>query len=213
MGPETAPATPPPPYPPPQPAPSRRRLTRSSRERLWAGVAGGLAEYFDIDPTLVRFLWIAATVVSGGLAIPVYILAWIIMPRDDRPSTTGQYPWRDWSQEFHSETQRLADEARRVAGEARETWRPNEPGPSVAPATPTPTPAVGFGPEPFYTADRPRHHARSPRSGGILLVGLGVLLLAANTGIFNWVEWRMMWPLIFIGLGVILLARQSDWGR
>ena len=122
MGPETAPATPPPPpYPPPQSAPSRRRLTRSSRERLWAGVAGGLAEYFDIDPTLVRFLWVAATVVSGGLAIPVYILAWIIMPRDDRPTINGQYPWREWSQEFHSETQRLADEARRVAGEARES--------------------------------------------------------------------------------------------
>ena len=208
MGPETAPATPPPPSPPAHPGPSRRRLTRSSRERLWAGVAGGLADYFDLDPTLVRFLWVAATVVSGGLAIPVYILAWIIMPRDDRPPATAQYPWRDWSQEFHSETQRLADEARRVAGETRETWRSSEP------VTPPPAaPPASFGPEPIYAVDRPRHHGRTPRSGGILLVGLGVLLLAANTGVFDWVEWRMMWPLIFIGLGVILLARQSDWGR
>ena len=51
---------------------------------MWAGVAGGLAEYFDLDPALVRLLWVAAAVVSGGLAVPVYILAWIILPRDDR---------------------------------------------------------------------------------------------------------------------------------
>jgi len=46
-----------------------------------------------------------------------------------------------------------------------------------------------------------------------VLVVLGILLLAANAGIFNWIEWRTMWPLIFIGLGVILLARQTGWRR
>src|SRR5262245_6587275 len=99
QGPElSAPHTPP---GPPAPAPHHpRRLTRSSRERMWAGVAGGLAEYFDIDPSLVRLIWVAAAVVSGGLAIPIYILAWIILPRDDRPpATSGPAAWRDWSQE------------------------------------------------------------------------------------------------------------------
>ena len=38
---------------------------------------------------------------------------------------------------------------------------------------------------------------------------LGVLLLAANAGVFSWIQWRTMWPVIFIGLGVILLGRQS----
>ena len=46
-----------------------------------------------------------------------------------------------------------------------------------------------------------------------MLVALGVLLLAANSGIFRLIDWHMMWPVIFIGLGVILLARQSRWGR
>lgn len=48
---------------------------------------------------------------------------------------------------------------------------------------------------------------------GVLLVGAGVLLLAANAGIFSWIEWRTMWPLIFIGLGLLLLAKQADLGR
>ena len=36
---------------------------------------------------------------------------------------------------------------------------------------------------------------------------------SANAGLFTFIDWRHMWPLIFIGLGVILLARQSGWGR
>src|SRR5918911_1300271 len=138
---------PPPPSPPPPPAypptapppPHPRRLMRSSRERMWAGVAGGMAEYFELDPSLVRLLWIAATVVSGGLAVPIYILAWIILPRDDRQPVDSAPAWRDWSQEFHSETQRLAEEARRMAGDVRDAsraWRaPDAPAPGVDPAT------------------------------------------------------------------------------
>src|SRR5437660_3416752 len=130
------PSSPPPSYPPyGPPPPSSRRLVRSSRERMWAGVAGGMAEYFDLDPALVRLLWVAAAVVSGGLAIPVYILAWVILPRDDRASDAGSHAWRDWSQEFHSETQRLADEARRMADDMRgssQSWR--APGATEPPA-------------------------------------------------------------------------------
>ncbi|MBV9121059.1 MAG: PspC domain-containing protein, partial [Chloroflexi bacterium] len=42
-----------------------RRLYRSTHDRMWAGVAGGLAEYFDIDPTLTRLLWVVATIVTA----------------------------------------------------------------------------------------------------------------------------------------------------
>jgi phage shock protein PspC (stress-responsive transcriptional regulator) len=200
---------------------------------MWAGVAGGLAEYFDIDPALVRLIWVAAAVVSGGLAIPVYILAWIILPRDDRPTYSGPPAWRDWSQEFHAETQRLAEEARRMAGEWNEPPYPpttadtsavsapaGESRPGHDPATdkgaPPPMPAREPAPADWWNApqtdmDPQRRHRGGPRSAGVLLVGLGVLLLAANAGIFSWIEWRYMWPLIFIGLGVVLLARQTDW--
>jgi len=176
---------------------------------MWAGVAGGMAEYFDLDPALVRHMWVAAAVVSGGLAVPVYILAWIILPRDDRAPTNGGHVWRDWSDEFHSETQRLADEARRMADDVRRA--PPKTGEESVGATAPPT-------EDWWRSERyverHRHHGRNhPRSTGILLVTLGVLLLAANAGIFSWIEWRTMWPVIFIGVGVLLLARQTGWGR
>jgi phage shock protein C len=240
-GPEITPA--PPPAPPPAPQ-SPRRLTRSSRERMWAGVAGGMAEYFDLDPSLVRLIWVAAAVVSHGLAIPLYILAWIILPRDDRPPADSHVRWRDWSQEFHAETQRLAQEARRVADEFQtspttpqsdepkrtpasskadapapeppaaqpQPWGPTTTWPS--PAEPAPTWSSTVEPAPTWSApsdiEQPRSNGGS-RGVGIVLVGLGALLLAANAGWFAWFSWSTMWPLIFIGLGVILLARQFDW--
>jgi phage shock protein C len=221
MGPEIEPAPPPPPPPAPH---APRRLTRSSRERMWAGVAGGMAEYFDLDPSLVRLIWVAAAVVSHGLAVPLYFLAWIILPRDDRSPKPGGVQWRDWSQEFHAETQRLAEEARRVASEFQGPTSTTE-----TPVEPTPTaepqPVTDKGPAPRYEPgasapwtssssgepapaptwstttdiDEPRRNGGSPRSAGVVLVGLGAFLLAANAGWFAWFNWGSMWP------------RQVDW--
>src|SRR4051812_25438335 len=111
QGPEiNAPPSPPSKSAPPPPPPRPRRLTRSAREKMVGGVAGGMAEYFDIAASLVRLIWVAAAVVSHGLAIPIYILAWILLPRDDRPpATSASAAWRDWSQDFHDETHRLAE--------------------------------------------------------------------------------------------------------
>jgi phage shock protein PspC (stress-responsive transcriptional regulator) len=188
---------------------------------MWAGVAGGLGEYFEIDPSLVRLLWVAATVVSGGLAVAVYILLWIILPRDDR-TIGGPGAWHDWSEEFHSETRRVAAEARRVADDVREashSWRApgqSEPPPSgenvTPPSTTTSTPSgedAWWRSQGYIEPQRPHHH--HTRSTGVVLVVLGVLVLAANAGAFNWVQWHTMWPVIFIGLGLILLGRQSGW--
>src|SRR5205085_8177113 len=57
--------------------PGPRRLFRSTRERMWAGVAGGMAEYFDLDPTLMRLIWVVGTVVTAGLLVAVYFVMWV----------------------------------------------------------------------------------------------------------------------------------------
>ncbi len=56
-----------------------RRLYKSRRDKMIDGVCGGIAEYFDIDATILRILWIL-TVVFGGTGIFLYIAAMIIMP-------------------------------------------------------------------------------------------------------------------------------------
>lgn len=56
-----------------------KRLYRSKTNRVIAGVCGGIGEYFNIDPTIVRLLWIMF-VFLGGSGILAYIIAWIIIP-------------------------------------------------------------------------------------------------------------------------------------
>jgi phage shock protein PspC (stress-responsive transcriptional regulator) len=56
-------------------------LHRSRQHRMIAGVIGGIAEYFDKDPTLLRILYILVSVISAAFpGIFVYILLWIIIP-------------------------------------------------------------------------------------------------------------------------------------
>ena len=58
-----------------------RTLTKSSTERMIAGVCGGLAEYFDLDPTLVRVGYVLLSVLSAGFpGLLVYIVMAVIMP-------------------------------------------------------------------------------------------------------------------------------------
>jgi len=58
-----------------------KRLYRSGKERILGGVCGGIAEYFNVDPTIIRLLWILF-VFGFGTGILAYIIAWIIIPRN-----------------------------------------------------------------------------------------------------------------------------------
>lgn len=58
-----------------------KRLHRSPNSRMVAGVLGGVAEYFNVDPTIVRVVYAAAAVVSAGFpGIILYCVAWAIIP-------------------------------------------------------------------------------------------------------------------------------------
>lgn len=63
------------------PPASRKLLVRSRSNRKIAGVCAGFAEYFDLDPTLVRIVWLLL-VIFGGCGLLAYIIAWIIMPEE-----------------------------------------------------------------------------------------------------------------------------------
>jgi phage shock protein C len=58
-----------------------RRLYRSSTNKVISGVCGGLGEYFDVDPTLLRLVAVVGVFASMGFLIPAYLLAWIILPQ------------------------------------------------------------------------------------------------------------------------------------
>jgi phage shock protein C len=63
-----------------------RRLTRSNKHKMIAGVCGGLAEYFGLDPTVVRVAYVLISIVSVAFpGILAYIILMFVMPSPDEP--------------------------------------------------------------------------------------------------------------------------------
>ena len=66
----------------------RKRLYRSRTDRMLFGVAGGFADWLDVDPAVVRIVW-ALLVFAGGAGFFLYIVAAIVMPEEPWPGTTA----------------------------------------------------------------------------------------------------------------------------
>lgn len=90
-----------------------KRLFRSEKSKIIGGVAGGLAEYFDIDPVIVRAAFIVSAF-AWGISIPAYIVMWIIIPVN--PNQKEQFqeiseetdsPHKDFSYETRKHNGRL----------------------------------------------------------------------------------------------------------
>ncbi len=59
-----------------------KKLMRSDNEKMVAGVCGGIAEYFDVDPTIVRLIYVLGSIFSVAFpGIIVYLILWVVMPQ------------------------------------------------------------------------------------------------------------------------------------
>lgn len=72
--------------PSPAPGPEQppyRLLRRSRSDRMLAGVCAGLARYLKVDPTLVRVGFAVLAIITWGVALLAYLIAWIVMPEEE----------------------------------------------------------------------------------------------------------------------------------
>ena len=60
-----------------------RKLAKSKGNRMICGVCGGIGNYFSVDPTIIRILWIIFSVVSCGMALLAYLIAAVIIPEEE----------------------------------------------------------------------------------------------------------------------------------
>jgi phage shock protein PspC (stress-responsive transcriptional regulator) len=58
-----------------------KRLFRSKKDKMFGGVCGGMADYFNIDPVIVRICWLLL-MFGVGFGLLAYIIGWIIIPED-----------------------------------------------------------------------------------------------------------------------------------
>jgi phage shock protein C len=167
------------------------RLYRSRDDRMLSGVAGGVAETLDADPSLVRVVWAMLTIFTGGIALLVYIVMAIVVP--EAPAS--------WSSTAASTS---APGATTPGGAT--------PG-SASPGSGTPAGAPGSS----WTAERfARREARraqrgasadSSRAGfvaGSILIVIGVFFLVRE--VLPLFDWDLWWPIGLIVLGGVFLV-------
>ncbi len=61
---------------------ARKRLYRNKKEKMVGGVCAGIGDFLDIDPTIVRLTWAILTILSVGVGLIAYLVAWAIIPEE-----------------------------------------------------------------------------------------------------------------------------------
>ena len=155
------------------------RLYRSCHDRMLTGVAGGVAELLDADPSLIRVVWAILVVLTGGLALLVYVVMAIVVP--ERPA--GMAPRST------------------AVPPAAPTADPPPPGSWVGPdGSMVP---IGSSPPPRAGPGRD-DAARGGLIAGLLLILIGgFFLLRQLIPSFDLWAW---WPVAAIGLGIVLIV-------
>lgn len=172
-----------------------RRLYRSTTDRVFAGVAGGVAEYFDLDPALVRVAWALLILASGGIFFLLYIVMWFVVPE----APPGVFSGEPWPPAGGMPAGAVPDaEATGSGGEPAQ-------GPEGSAGAP------GGGPPPMSPGQEwaARRRGRRHRSGsGALVVGAILVLVGAWFLAREWLPGLradLIWPWFVIGLGLLLL--------
>jgi len=99
-----------------------KKLYRSRKDYMIAGVCGGIAEYFDIDSTLVRLLTVLV-VFLGGAGVVAYIIAWIVIPKNPDQVFDETFEERENIKE------KFKNGAKNVIEEVKEHFESKEPSP------------------------------------------------------------------------------------
>jgi phage shock protein C len=190
------------------------RLYRSPTDRVIGGVAGGLAAWMHIDPSIVRIAWVLLGVFSGGIFVLVYFVMLLVVPLPPAGWTPAPAGWTPpgsgWAPPGTGSAPSSPGEGP-VPG-----WDAGTGGWGVTseagPAQPTGWQAAGTPPD-----VSPRPGGPSPfTTGNAGLVLGGVLVLLGAWFLIDQyidIDWSLLWPVVVMVLGVALIAGATRRGR
>lgn len=176
-----------------------RRLYRSEQDKMLFGVSGGLADYFDIDVSLVRLGWVLLCIVSGGLLAIAYLLMGLVTPT--------------YFQLYGVEEDEIGTDEEESAGDAEGEDEGGEEDDSGVQAA---RKEGRIGREERRRARRHRRRISLGRTGGagmffgLVLVVVGGIALMGTLNIFDWIPWGQIWPVVVIGFGAMILWKRRD---
>ena len=89
---------------------AKKTLLRSSKNKVIAGVCGGLGEYFELDPVLFRLLFVAVTLL-GGSGVLIYIILWLVIPEDTSKGKDTEDTLKENASDMRRTGEKLVKEA------------------------------------------------------------------------------------------------------
>jgi phage shock protein PspC (stress-responsive transcriptional regulator) len=152
-----------------------KRLYRSRTDRVLWGVCGGLAKYFDIDPTIVRVIAVLL-IFADGLGILAYIIMAIIVPLEGSKVATPREVLKENIED-------IKESASQVGGELRST----------------------FGKKEGEAEDVYGIHHRRRTFLGIVIVVIGIVLLLGTLGLFWWFHWGIFVAAVILIIGLFII--------
>jgi phage shock protein PspC (stress-responsive transcriptional regulator) len=197
------------------------RLFRSPTDRVIAGVAGGLAVWLNVDPSLVRIAWVLLAIASGGIFVLVYFVMMIVVPLPPpgwvpQPRGTTGVPGWPPSQPgagavpgWDPGTGASWDATGSGAGAPSQAgWTPPQGGWAPSPGGPTAAPG-GWTAPPGTPSTQPQWVTPKVDSGAAgIVVGAVLVLLGAWFLVDQYlkIDWDLVWPVIVIVLGAVLIV-------
>ena len=153
----------------------KKRLYRSRSDRMIWGVCGGLASYFDIDPTIIRIIFVLL-IFADGAGILAYIILAIVVPKESSQVTEPK-------EVIKENVEELKESASDLGREVRST----------------------FAREGGTSEDTDKVRRRNYNILGIILIVIGIFFLLASLDLFWWFRWGYLWPLIPIAIGLLIV--------
>ncbi len=158
-----------------------KRLYRSIVDRKFSGVAGGLAEYFVMDPLLIRLAFVILTLAGGG-GFLIYLVLWIVTPENPvRVQPSATHARSDFQPQNPGSPDYTADATGYTAGDANAESAPYKSVPIA----------------------QTKERNKGSLIGGLVLITLGALFLADE--LIPQINFGDLWPVILIVIGIGLL--------
>ena len=152
-----------------------KRLYRSRSDRMIWGVCGGLAEYFDMDPTIVRIIAVLLALANGA-GILAYIILAIVVPLESSEAAEPEDVIKENVEEMKETASQLGQEIRSA-----------------------------FVGKEDQSEEAAKAHYRSRNVLGIILIVIGILFLLASFNLLWWLRWSYLWPLILVAIGLLII--------
>ena len=179
-----------------------KRLYRNEHDKVIAGVSSGVATYMEVDVTIIRLLFVLATIFLMGTGILVYLVIWIMVPVNHDPAVK----FTKFNDYFKSQQQK-------EPFKGAESFKSTE---NTSSQVPPNWSSSTFEQSEFKPSGQPDFRAMKKNNdtgrtiGGLFLLVIGMYFLLNEFDIIpHWFSLGKLWPLIFVAIGVSFIAKSK----